>query len=65
MREATAAKHRVTPSFNPSAQSLQLSIARVWPQLERQRTLKNKFQLMEGLLVGSRVLPSYLDPCCS
>lgn len=49
MREATQGKHQVKPSFNSSAQSLQQSIARVWPQLERQRTLKNKFHLLEGL----------------
>ncbi|PNH08710.1 Bardet-Biedl syndrome 7 protein [Tetrabaena socialis] len=49
MREATAAKLRVTVSFNPSAQSLQHSVALVWPQLEKQRTLKKTFFMLEGL----------------
>jgi len=66
-REATAAKHRVSASFNPSAAALQQSIAHVWPQLERQRTLKRNFQLLEGLAelkmqdpdVGSYLSPEY------
>mmetsp|Transcript_18765 Transcript_18765/g.40356 ORF Transcript_18765/g.40356 Transcript_18765/m.40356 type:complete len:735 (+) Transcript_18765:308-2512(+) len=50
MREATNAKQRVNVSFNPSSSSLQHSIALVWPQLEKQRTLKKKFQLLESLM---------------
>ncbi|KAG2493069.1 hypothetical protein HYH03_008732 [Edaphochlamys debaryana] len=49
MREATNAKQRVTVSFNPSAQSLQHSVALVWPQLEKQRTLKKTYMMLEGL----------------
>lgn len=50
MMQATNAKHRVNVSFSPSSASLQHSIALVWPQLERQRTLKKKFLLLEGLV---------------
>lgn len=32
-REATAAKHRVAASFQPSAAALQESIKHVWPQV--------------------------------
>ncbi|GIL85198.1 hypothetical protein Vretimale_10813 [Volvox reticuliferus] len=49
MREATAAKLRVSVSFNPSAQSLQHSVALVWPQLAKQRTLKKTFLMLEAL----------------
>ncbi|KAG2424531.1 hypothetical protein HXX76_014412 [Chlamydomonas incerta] len=49
MREATNAKLRVNVSFNPSAQSLQHSVALVWPQLEKQRTLKKTYNMLEGL----------------
>ena len=52
MREATSAKHKVSVSFNPNAQSLQHSITMVWPQLEKQRTLKKNYHLLEGLQVG-------------
>lgn len=52
MREATAAKHRADVTFNPSAQSLQHSVSLVWPQLDKCRSLKKKFHLLEGLLVG-------------
>lgn len=51
MREATNAKLRVNVSFNPSAQSLQHSVALVWPQLEKQRTLKKTYNMLEGLAV--------------
>ena len=37
-------------SFNPSASGLQRSIALVWPQMERQRTLLKQFNLLEGLM---------------
>ncbi|GLC59925.1 hypothetical protein PLESTB_001554700 [Pleodorina starrii] len=49
MREATASKLRVSVSFNPSAQSLQHSVALVWPQLQKQRSLKKTFFMLEGL----------------
>ncbi|KXZ55148.1 hypothetical protein GPECTOR_3g298 [Gonium pectorale] len=49
MREATNSKLRVNVSFNPSAQSLQHSVALVWPQLERQRALKKTYMMLEGL----------------
>ncbi|GAX76228.1 hypothetical protein CEUSTIGMA_g3672.t1 [Chlamydomonas eustigma] len=50
MSEATNAKQRVKVSFSPSSASLQHSITLVWPQLEKQRTLKKNFQLLEGLV---------------
>ncbi|MEW5302522.1 MAG: hypothetical protein WDW36_005300 [Sanguina aurantia] len=50
MREATAAKHRADVTFNPSAQSLQHSVSLVWPQLDKCRSLKKQFHLLEGLL---------------
>lgn len=49
MREATNSKLRVNVSFNPSVQSLQHSVALVWPQLEKQRTLKKMYGMLEGL----------------
>ena len=49
MKEATNNKHRVNVSFNPSSASLKHSVQLVWPQLEKQRTLKSKFHLLEGL----------------
>jgi Bardet-Biedl syndrome 7 protein len=51
MREATNSKLRVNVSFSPSTAALQQSIALVWPQLEKQRTLRKNFQLLEGLMV--------------
>lgn len=51
MREATAAKLRVAVSFNPSVQSLQHSVALVWPKLEKQRSLKKQYTMLEGLQV--------------
>jgi len=47
-----------------SSASLQHSISLVWPQLEKQRTLKRNFLLLEGLVVSRRATPSSgIDGC--
>ncbi|KAG1679963.1 hypothetical protein FOA52_007027 [Chlamydomonas sp. UWO 241] len=64
MKEATAAKHRVNVSFSPNAASLRHSVAKVWPQLEKQRNLRRSFLLLGGLeeLRCQDADVSYLSP---
>ncbi len=40
-------------SFSPSSAALVSSVSLVWPQLEKQRNLKKKALLLEGLIVSA------------